>query len=63
MFLNGALQGSYTDATNYLSTGTLWQIGGAGSPLIGNLDDLRVTKGVGRYTTTFNVPIAEFPNS
>lgn len=63
MFLNGSLQGSYTDTTSFLSTGTLWQIGGAGSPLIGNLDDLRVTKGVGRYITGFNVPIAEFPNS
>lgn len=64
MFVNGTFQGAtYTDTTNYLSTGTLWQIGGAGSPLIGNLDDLRVTKGVGRYVTSFTAPIAEFPNS
>lgn len=62
MFLNGSLMGTYTDTTNFLSTGTLWQIGGAGSPLIGNLDDLRVTKGVGRYVNPFTAPIAQFPD-
>ena len=31
--------------------------------LNGYLDELRITKGVGRYTTTFSAPISEFPNS
>jgi len=63
MFVNGTFQNSYSDSTNYLSTGSLWQIGGAGAPIIGNLDDLRITKGVGRYLNSFTAPIAQFPDA
>jgi hypothetical protein len=30
-------------------------------PFTGNIDELRITKGVARYTGTFTVPTSEFP--
>jgi hypothetical protein len=68
MFINGTQTGStYTDANTYLSSKTF--IGGsyAGQAVIayffnGFIDDLRITKGVARYTTTFTPPQQAFPN-
>ena len=68
MYLNGTQVGStYTDNTNYLN--------GVGRPLIGSdgfaganflngfVDELRVTKGVARYTgVTITVPTSQFPD-
>jgi hypothetical protein len=68
MYLNGTQIGStYTDNTNYLN--------GVNRPLIGSdgfaganflngfVDDLRVTKGVARYTgATITVPTSQFPD-
>jgi hypothetical protein len=70
MFIDGNQAGStYTDTNNYLATaplgiGTYWS---GGSPVTSNtfdgyIDDLRITKGVARYTTTFTPPTAAFPN-
>jgi hypothetical protein len=54
MFLNGVLQTTtYADTINYLSTGTQWQFGGNAAYVNGNMDDLCVTKGVGKYITSF----------
>ena len=55
MFINGTVQTStYADSNDYsarpLVIGSNY-LGSSG--LVGNIDDLRVTKGVGRYTTTF----------
>lgn len=66
MFVNGVVQSTvFSDSTNFLSSGTLWTIANFTSttnPLIGNMDDLRVTKGVGRYVETFAPPISQFPD-
>jgi len=67
MFLNGTQTGStYTDSNVYLNTSLRPYIGlsgynGAGF-FPGYIDDLRVTKGIARYTTTFTPPTAAFPN-
>ena len=54
MFLNGVLQTTtYADTINYLSTGTQWQFGGNAAYVNGNMDDLCITKGVGKYITSF----------
>jgi hypothetical protein len=64
LFINGTQSGStYTDSTNYPSQGVI-TIGGrnddAGNPFNGYIDDIRITKGIARYTTTFTPPTAAF---
>lgn len=66
MFINGVLQATtYNDATNYTASGTLWTIGASGAtgPIVGNIDDLRITKNICRYTANFTPPIAQFPDA
>jgi hypothetical protein len=63
LFVNGTQSGStYADTNNYttapLGVGTYWE---AGAPvttntLNGYIDDLRITKGVARYTANFTAP-------
>lgn len=61
MFFNGVQTGStYADTTNYSASGTVG-VGAAGysaaNKLNGYITNLRVVKGTGLYTTTFNPPI------
>lgn len=69
LFLNGIQEGStFTDTTNYLGGTSRPVIGAEGfSPsnlqMQGYIDDLRVTKGVARYTSNFTPSTAPFPNS
>jgi hypothetical protein len=66
MFIDGVQTGStYTDTNNYGASNPLivgdYQSPPSGlSTLNGYIDDLRITKGVARYTTTFTPPTAAF---
>ena len=68
LFINGTQSGStYTDSSTYLSTQSRPVIAGGGltlgaSPFNGYIDDLRITKGVARYTANFVPPIQAFPD-
>jgi hypothetical protein len=64
LFINGTQVGSYNDATNY--TGSAFKIGGWWDNTYlhrGQIDELRLTKGVARYVSNFTVPTLPFPNS
>jgi hypothetical protein len=64
LFFNGVLQGAspYTDSTNYNGTGVLAIGTGANGDFNGYIDDLRITKGIARYTANFTPPTAAFPD-
>jgi hypothetical protein len=70
LFLNGELQQTTTNALAMYSTSTPYYTIGNGdasvggySPFTGYIDDLRVTKGVARYTSNFTPPTAALPTS
>ena len=65
MFINGIQSGSsYSDTNSYVSS--VFRIGGniAGDAFFnGYIDDLRITKGVARYTSNFTPPTAQLPGA
>jgi hypothetical protein len=68
LFLNGVQEGSTgADATNYGVSTNMPYIGAfaANASILGGkgyFDDIRVTKGIARYVSNFDVPPSEFPN-
>lgn len=65
MFVNGVLQSaSISTSENYssqqLRVGST--VGTPGNFFMGYLEDLRITKGVARYTSSFSAPTAAFPD-
>lgn len=65
LFVDGTQAGAtYADATSYISSPV--NIGASGnlaSVLNGYIDDLRITKGVARYTANFTPPTEAFPDT
>jgi len=64
-YLNGVSDATFSTSFSQGATGMT--IGarytGATEYVAGYIDDLRITKGVARYTTTFTPPTAAFPNN
>jgi hypothetical protein len=63
LFLNGVQQGStYTDANNYIATPISigMRFDGATQPFTGYIDELRISKGIARYTSNFTVETTPF---
>lgn len=70
LFIGGALDGSLSDSFNYaMSNGQSTDTAIGRSQLTasqffdGRIDEMRVTKGVGRYTASFTPPTSPFPDS
>jgi hypothetical protein len=64
LFANGILVGSAADATNYTLASTGPGVGShvaAANPWKGYIANLRLTQGVGRYTTRYLPPIGPYP--
>jgi Putative phage tail protein len=66
-FLDGAVGSGATSSATVIDGGTFLTVGnnsaGAGTlyPISGYLDQVRITKGVARYTSSFTPPTAPFP--
>lgn len=64
LYVNGVSSATTTSTTNFNDSGLLYV--GAGRtgrlPFTGYIDDLRITKGVARYTANFTPPTAAFPD-
>lgn len=66
MFVNGTQVGStFSDGYNYIANSplTLGDAAVPAAPLNGNMQQVRITKGVGRYPNDFTAPAAPFPTN
>lgn len=61
VFVDGVLQGTGT-GTSAFSIDTLGSSNGGSQDVNGYIDELRITKGVARYTSNFTPPTAPFPD-
>lgn len=65
-YIDGSLYAGPTTATYVPSSTRVLQVGydaAVGNAIRGNLDDIRITKGVARYTGNFNIPTEAFPDA
>ena len=63
IFINGTQDATATSSTTFSNTSTL-RVADSGSgtqTFYGYIDDLRITKGLARYTANFTLPTAAFP--
>lgn len=65
LLVNGELVGTKADPTDYTVTApvSIGRTGPGGSRTRGSIDEVRITKGVGRYTASFTAPTEPFPNT
>lgn len=64
LFVNGEVKGSWNSGgLNFDQTLTVFGAGFGTASLFGSLDELRITKGVARYTENFTPPTEPFPNN
>ncbi|MNL45546.1 hypothetical protein D3C87_1682020 [compost metagenome] len=62
-FIDGVLQATTTASGNMDNGAAIsYAIGTRNGTFKGYIDELRITKGVARYTTNFTVPTLPFPN-
>lgn len=64
IYINGSNDGTGTVSTDFTQTESMY-VGAdrsAANPMKGYIDDLRITKGVARYTANFTVPTRAFPD-
>ncbi len=63
MFINGTLLSTISNSQNITSVlGTVGANANGIEPFIGAIDELRITKGIARYTASFTPPTQAFPN-
>ncbi len=75
VWVNGVQQGTTTTVTNSIGSGigaivlgntdgtsAAKSSGGSSTGFVGQIDEVRITKGVARYSSTFTPPAASFPN-
>ena len=64
-FINGTVDGTSSTAKNLSDSTTVWQVGAipwtSSYQLNGYIDDLRITKGLARYTSNFTAPTEALP--
>ena len=63
LFLNGVLEGSTATAFTFSDTTPMWVGANPANNgwFNGQIEDVRVTRGIARYTNNFTIPLAAFP--